>query len=75
MIRSGKRLEFKISHNERRGGENNKEDQQRVADGFERAACLQRVFVAVRIVITDHQDRSPNGKHDAGQHGKCEITE
>ena len=75
VIRSGKRLELKFSHNERGGCEKDKEDQKRKANGFERAACLQRVFVIVGVIITDHQYRSPNGKHDAGQNGKREITE
>ena len=75
VIRCGERREFKFDHSKRGGCENDKEDQHRKADGFERAACLKRVFVAVGVVIADHQNRSPNGKHNAGQHGKCEIAE
>ena len=75
VVRRGKLSELKACKENRGRGEDRKNCRHRQSERAELGLCLKREFVVIGVEITDHQDRSPNGKHDAGQHGKCEITE
>ena len=75
VLRSRKWREFQFPHDNSGCGEDDENEEERQSDREELRACLRGVFIVVRIVITNHQDRSPNRKNDAGQKSDREITE